>query len=242
MYFNDNDDVKAILIEDSECDFMPREFENFFGNIEGLQISASTLKVIRMSDLRPFPELQNVWFTKNHLTSLDGNLFAYNQNLRIASFQGNQIRSISSRLFVSLNSLKKVYLGDNVCIDQNATDSFYISDLVEKISDDCESAPVAGLETRDSSSLKSLLEAMEVRHNKEIAELKTYIEAALNLQHQETASLKSQLSTLKQRIASKLEVSQLSGMISELQNKTEKLQADVDQLLSDHDQQTTFEG
>lgn len=230
MASNGNDNVQAISITKSVCNYMPSGFENVFKNVEGLEIGSSALKVIRMSDLRPFPKLKNVWFPRNRLTSLDGNLFAYNPNLKIVGFHENHISSISSRLLSSLSHLTTVYLSDNVCINKNATSSFEINDLVEKISEDCGNSPVADPEAGELSSFKTLLEAMQDRHNQEIAELKRYIEAAL----------KSQLSALEQKIASKSDISQLSELISELKNKTGKLQTDISQLVSDHDQLTTF--
>lgn len=111
-----HDDVTALNIENQVCHFMPRGFEEFFKNVQGLQFRKSFLKAISKEDLKPFPMLKGIWIRENKLTALKPNLFEFNSKLRCINFNGNRIRSIAPGILDPIDDLEELYLSNNVCM------------------------------------------------------------------------------------------------------------------------------
>lgn len=117
-----HDDVIALNIQNQVCHFMPRRFEKFFKNIEGLQVYISVLKAIFKEDLKQFPLLKSFYIMDCKLTVIQPDLFEYNPKLKYINFDGNRIRSIVPATFDSIDDLEQLHMSGNVCISKSAAE------------------------------------------------------------------------------------------------------------------------
>lgn len=117
---------------------MPRGFEEFFKNVQGLQIRKSLLKAISKDDLKPFPMLKGIWIRENKLTTLEPNLFEFNSKLRCINFDANRIRSIAPGILDSIEDLQELYLSNNVCISDGATNRLEVNIIEGKMIEKCQ--------------------------------------------------------------------------------------------------------
>lgn len=115
-----NDDVKGIFIMDQTLENIPMGLDNFFKNVEALQIYNSGLKVIRSEDIQQFHNLEVLSLFKNELTTIDGNLFVFNQRLKFLELTENKLEHVGSELFEGLNYLDDVRFLRNPCVDKSA--------------------------------------------------------------------------------------------------------------------------
>lgn len=133
-----HDDVTALNVENQICHFMPRGFEEFFKNIQGLQIQNSFLKAISKEDLKPFPMLRGIWIRGNKLTAMQPNLFEFNARLECINFDANRIRSIAPGILDSIDDLEELYLSNNVCISGTAVNRLEVNIIEGMMLEKCQ--------------------------------------------------------------------------------------------------------
>jgi hypothetical protein len=81
-------------------------------------IHNSGLTKISSDDLKPFPNLIELYLHKNKLTNLEGDVFKYNPKLQLISFNNNQITNIGPNIFAPMKNLREVYFSSNMCINK----------------------------------------------------------------------------------------------------------------------------
>lgn len=133
-----HDDVIALNIQNQVCHFMPRGFENFFKNIQGLQVHISGLKAIFKEDLKPFPMLKSFYIMECKLTVIQPDLFEYNPKLTYINFDENRIRSIAPGTIDSINDLEQLHMSGNVCVSKSATERKAVSAVEREILKECQ--------------------------------------------------------------------------------------------------------
>jgi hypothetical protein len=117
---------------------LPKNFNNFFPNIETIQLFNSKIKVIDKDDLQQFPKLKSLFVGLNQLESLKSDLFEYNPNLLIIKFNYNSLRSIGSDLLKPLTKLFMADFSNNPCIDTNVTNNKTgIEELKKELAEKC---------------------------------------------------------------------------------------------------------
>lgn len=132
-----NGDVKKLNIAQQVCFFIPRGFEKFFPNLEGLRIAQSKLIRLRQFDLSVHPKLRNCDMFNNWLDVIDTDIFAKNLDLEYLYFGDNQIRAIGVDILKPLRKLKKVVFQGNACIRENAETKIMIEKLQEVMNKEC---------------------------------------------------------------------------------------------------------
>lgn len=108
-------DVKVFIIKQQVCHFLPLKIENFFPNLQELEVDSSGLKKLYRENFEPLENLRMAIFPGNEIEFLPGDLFAFNHRLTHIDFSQNNIKSIGHDLFNTLYNLKYLVFDDNVC-------------------------------------------------------------------------------------------------------------------------------
>lgn len=108
------DDIDAsITMNDGKKSFTSK-FCNKNGKSDRvLNVPKKGIQVINHDALNSCTELVSFDFSRNQITSLDPNLFKFNENLEHIQLYCNQITSVSPKLFVSLKNLWHINLNGN---------------------------------------------------------------------------------------------------------------------------------
>lgn len=132
-----NKDVKKLNIASQYCEFIPRGFENFFPNLEGLRVAQSRLVSLTQYDLKVWPMLRNCDMFNNYLRFLDSDLFEKTPHVEYLYFGDNQLSSIGYDVFQPLKKLSKAVFQGNVCVRKNANYPEEVESLQKTINDNC---------------------------------------------------------------------------------------------------------
>ncbi|KAG5667929.1 hypothetical protein PVAND_015894 [Polypedilum vanderplanki] len=111
-----NDDVKVLIIDGRQMNFVPFNFENFFPNLIGIKIDGTDLMYIGKNDLSPFTKLEYLEVTNSQIQVIFKDSFAMNTKLKSINLLGNPILYIDRNVFDSLNDLSYLYLSTTVCM------------------------------------------------------------------------------------------------------------------------------
>jgi Leucine rich repeat len=200
-----NDDVKAIRIEHQALDFIPRDVNKYFKNIQGLFMLYTKVKFISKFDLQQFPELRFFYINNNLIEFLDDDLFAYTTNLRLVALDSNKITSVGANLFSGLKDLRTLWFLSNPCLSEYVYDNPTAAlNLSKRVVQAC---PVtAVMVERTVNNLQSIIEPAIAKTNANVA--KTNENAAktnVNVQ-----DLQTQMRRLQVRLA------ELETIISEM--------------------------
>lgn len=131
-----NNDVKSISVDGQVCHHVP-QFQNFFVNIEGLQVMSSSLKAITKDDLEPFPKLKVLNLYKNELSSVPADLFVHTPLVKWINFNNNQIRSIGAQIF-DLAELEEIRFDGNLCLANEGSSAAEIEKLKQEVLTKCQ--------------------------------------------------------------------------------------------------------
>lgn len=114
-----------------------QKIHEFFSNLKAMTFYNSNLREISADDLKPFPELIYFGSWGNKLRTIPGNLFVSNSDLRYVSFYNNSITSVGSNFLKSLTKLQYIDFLYNSCINADASSNEAISQLEQKIFENC---------------------------------------------------------------------------------------------------------
>ncbi|KAL7013318.1 hypothetical protein ACKWTF_015329 [Chironomus riparius] len=133
-------DVEAVVILDSKIYKIPKNFEQFFKNIQVLCIKQCNLETLERKDLQNFSCLKEVWMPNNKLKLLPDNLFIDHPEIQKLSFSNNQLSVIGERILEPIEDLRYANFNKNLTIDMtfNADDDkVLLDDLKEVIRSNC---------------------------------------------------------------------------------------------------------
>lgn len=125
-------DVKVFIIKHQTCLFLPTKIENFFPNLEEIEVDSSGLKLLQRENFASLPQLKMAIFPGNDIEHLPDDLFANNQRLTHVDFSRNKIKSVGTTFFDNLYELKYLAFDNNICFQGFGM----ILDDVEAIKDD----------------------------------------------------------------------------------------------------------
>ena len=108
-------DVKVFIIKHQVCHFLPLKIENFFPQLQELEVDTSGLKKLYRENFERLDNLRMAIFPGNEIEFLPGDLFAYNHRLTHIDFSQNRIKSIGRDLFDTLYNLKYLVFDENDC-------------------------------------------------------------------------------------------------------------------------------
>lgn len=129
--------VEGIMINNQKLPFLPKGFTNFFENLRAVQISNTSLSVLRGDDLAQFPKLENFDYRMSDVESIDEDLFAYTPNIEFLRIDRNLVTNIGSSTFRGLRKLRQLELNDNLCINKVANNTASISSLIREAAFKC---------------------------------------------------------------------------------------------------------
>ncbi|XP_070491717.1 uncharacterized protein [Chironomus tepperi] len=118
-----NDDVVGFDSRHKTMNYFPQGLDKYFGNLKSIVIYYGRIKEIHQSDLKPFPNLVNFYLDNNDIEIVEAGLFDYNPNLQGVSFLENKVTKIDASVFDNLHQLQNIWLGKNLCINLDSTDS-----------------------------------------------------------------------------------------------------------------------
>lgn len=139
-----NSDVTAIYFGNCEIPKVPQGLTKIFPHLEVLNIDYSGLKSLTREDLAEYKNLKILYFNRNLLEHLPGDLFQDFRNLEVISFPDNKLTLIEPEILDGLrgSKLKEVNFADNPNYDKrysklrpkeaNATLSKVKDELVQK--------------------------------------------------------------------------------------------------------------
>lgn len=145
-----DENVKGLIITNSNCEYFPTDFNQFFTALEGISIINSNLRVLRQRDLVVFPKLKSLLIPGNKILTLEYALLSNNPHLRSVSFANNKIIGIASDFFDFNSEIAAVDFSKNPCMDMSAKNEDEIAALVEVLNEKCPP-------TEDLKELKELL-------------------------------------------------------------------------------------
>lgn len=130
--------IKSFFIHKSPlCLYLPIGIERHLEHLSVLIIAGTGLKSIKQSDLKPFSELKELYLNDNHLESLEGDLFLYNNFLTEISFNDNFIKQVGFHLLEPLKNLGGIGFKNNVCIDRSANEALALVELRVELREKC---------------------------------------------------------------------------------------------------------
>ncbi|CRK94238.1 CLUMA_CG007753, isoform A [Clunio marinus] len=113
-----NQKVQAVTFHNGLIKYIPQAIGKEFQNLAALEIAECGLTEINKDDLKPMPNLKDLWLWENKLKSLPQDLFTYTTRLEIISFKHNDIVLIGKHLLKPLDKLIFADFRGNVNIDR----------------------------------------------------------------------------------------------------------------------------
>lgn len=134
-----NEDVRFFRTNGKTVNFMPRNLESFFPQLEVIQIMNSKLGIVTMDDFKPFgANLKKVWFNGNLISIVDADLFKHNPNLEFIAFFHTKVKHVENGAFDHLKKLTTLHFEANLCHNANAVNNRAgVLGLIEKIQEKC---------------------------------------------------------------------------------------------------------
>lgn len=114
-----NSDVKGLLFESQPIDFIPRDIELFFGNVEAISFIYCPIKSLTKDDLKPFPNLKFIRIGFGRVTAVNGDVFMYSPELHYIAFDENQLTNVGPGIFQHSPKLNVVFFYNNLCISSS---------------------------------------------------------------------------------------------------------------------------
>lgn len=139
-----DDDVKAFLLQNSKITKFPIELQDFFKNLEGIEITNSLLVEIPENSFKNLTNLISVDLSNNKIEEILPGTFKSNHKLISLDLSSNNLMFIAVEIFSNKN-LKNVDFYSNKCIDNSAIEE-EIQELIDEIKKDCsKQAPLTKL-------------------------------------------------------------------------------------------------
>lgn len=138
FYSKTNEDIGSLWMTDTKVFYFPTNLENVFPNLFAISITDCKLMEIHQSDLKPYPMLEKMMLSSNHLAYLEHDLFKFNPKITRLSFADNEIVHVESSVFIELKNLKFLNFKNNLCFSGEADNNrFEVLNLVLSIQLEC---------------------------------------------------------------------------------------------------------
>lgn len=110
-----NTDVKFFESRGKILNYLPKNLDKFFKNIEAMYIWSSNLKEITNSDLKPFLNLKFLYLWDNDIQILKSDLFKNNPKIKLLYLSKNKIKKVEKGIFDNLLQLEELDFENNDC-------------------------------------------------------------------------------------------------------------------------------
>lgn len=141
-----NNDVKAIYIENQEVRFFPRDIEKYFPNVEVISIINGGIGVISRSAFGAYAALTQLQLDNNNIRLLGDDLFAANSRLKSISFSNNPISHVAYNVFDSLSSLSALDMRNTACFNEAQTSRLQVVFMLVRLATTCPSTTAMAAE------------------------------------------------------------------------------------------------
>ncbi|KAL7012044.1 hypothetical protein ACKWTF_014595 [Chironomus riparius] len=133
-----NSDVGGFYAYSRTINYFPRGLETFYDNIKIIQIYDCNLKEVHQEDLKPFPNLVELYLLFNDLEVLEEGLFDFNPDLHYIGLNYNKIVYIGLNVFDHLTKLRDLSLHSNLCISKKAKNSISeVKNVIQAVKSQC---------------------------------------------------------------------------------------------------------
>jgi Leucine-rich repeat (LRR) protein len=154
-------DVTVFRAYGQTMNYLPRDIEKFFPNIEAMLVQSCKLKEIKKQNLEAFPQLKNLYLASNDIEKLDDDLFVSNEKLLKIDLENNKIKFIGEETFKPLKNLNTLWLHNNQCISKEAVnDVNKFKELINEVKSLCRDETKSELRN-EITTLKAKVVALE---------------------------------------------------------------------------------
>lgn len=115
-----NDDVKEVLIYESNCTYLPLGIGKFFKNIELYVVDRSNVTYLTKGDLDGFDKLKTLSLSYNVFNRIPKGFFDGRSNITSVSMTDGKLKFAEPDVFDPLVTLKAGLFRNNPCIDFSA--------------------------------------------------------------------------------------------------------------------------
>lgn len=112
------DKIKFLTVRESKLPHIPKEFGEFFVNLEFLDINGVGLERLDHDDLFKLSKLKTLIASNNSIKTIAKNVFDDNLKLEEIDLSSNKIKMIKTKSIRALKDLKIINLKGNSCIDE----------------------------------------------------------------------------------------------------------------------------
>jgi Leucine rich repeat len=190
--------------------FVPQDIHKHFPNIIGIGFNVNcNIQSLTGNELKDYVNLE--WFTirNNSLDKIPASLFQNNPNLKYIDFSGNKISKVGSNLLTGLEQLTTTYFNGNVCINKYVHNNRTgVLEVIEELEQKCSYPEDPNCATTNMSDRLCKVEEVNLYQQKIIEDLK-----------KDNTDLQGDLESEKKK------VSDLKGIVTDLQDRLSKLEA-----------------
>jgi len=126
-------------------------------------VERSELKEITQNDLKVFPKLKHLWLIKNEIEVLEENLFKFNPNLIYININDNKVKEVYDSAFGGLNILKRLYLNNNICINDYEEDSYGVVRMIVRMKIICKVPETTTMTTSTTTTTEMMNIAEDIK-------------------------------------------------------------------------------
>lgn len=119
MIGRNNDHVTGLLIENSPLLTVPSGIDDFFPNLEALNLNNCAIREISFENLDVFPHLRQLFLESNNIIEIGNYIFYNNPRLRFITFSRNPIRHVAFNIFEDLMELETLNFARTSCVNVN---------------------------------------------------------------------------------------------------------------------------
>ncbi|CRK98326.1 CLUMA_CG011688, isoform A [Clunio marinus] len=113
-----NNEVQALILDNSQIKSMLRNINQFYPNLESLTVRYSDITELNLEDLQDFPNLTQIDFGSNKIERLNWNLFKKTPKVKVIGLNWNPIKYIAHNVFDDLSELEMLHMNQR-CFDRN---------------------------------------------------------------------------------------------------------------------------
>lgn len=186
-----NHHVKWLSIDSKKWPSLPRNLEEFFPNLECLQMLNTGLKKISWEDFQGLPKMKYLFLRKNKLQSIDEDLFKYLPELKIINLSANPLRHMGRDISSDLLHLEYLDLSETTCINQKARSRLEVEELTNLLDIRCPPS--------HEMTLKMIVESLKQLENigKEVLKEVSGLTSSINRIEKSVGSLEGQSKSLE---------------------------------------------
>lgn len=130
--------IKVLKMHDQIVHQMPVNLENFFPQLNVLQIWSCGLRILVQNDISVFENLKELSVSGNEIEILPSNLFNKNSKLTKIDFSRNNLKHVGFNLLLPLENLYFADFYQNFCINDGSRNN-RISELIKNLRLNCKS-------------------------------------------------------------------------------------------------------